>query len=73
MIDTTEAGGGSYPSPDEPEKLKLYRFKCLCEVDVDVWSHDLSLAKACCTFTDCDDYELKKVEEILDYEIIEEE
>ena len=25
MIDTTEAGGGSYPSPEE-EKLKCYQF-----------------------------------------------
>ena len=25
MIDTTEAGGGSYPSPEE-EKMKCYQF-----------------------------------------------
>ena len=61
MIDTREAGAGSYPSQSEPEKLKLYRFKCLCEVEIDVWSPDLSLAEACCTFTDCDDYDLKRV------------
>ncbi len=72
-MDTTELGAGQNPVPDEPEKLKLYRFKTLCEVEIDVWSPDLSLAQACCTITDCDDYDLKKVEEIIDYEIIEEE
>jgi len=72
MIDTTELGAGYNPVPDEPDKIKLYKFRCLCEVEVDVYAPDLSLAKACCTFTDCDDFDLKKVEEILDYEIEEE-
>ena len=72
-MDTAELGAEQNPVPDEPEKLKLYRFKCLCEVDIDVWSPDLSLAKACCTITDCDDFDLKKVEEIIDYEIVKEE
>ncbi len=73
MMDTTELGAGYNPVLDEPDKLKLYKFRCLCEVEVDVWSPDLSLAKACCTFTDCDDFDLKKVEEIIDYEVVEEE
>ncbi|MCI8575829.1 MAG: hypothetical protein HFI09_05100 [Bacilli bacterium] len=72
-MDTTELGAGKNPVPKEPEKINVYRFKCLCEVDIDVWAPDLLSAKAFCTVTDCDDFDLKKVEEIIDYEIVEEE
>lgn len=72
-MDTTELGAGKNPVPDEPEKLTLYRFKCLCEVDFDVWAHDFSAAKEYCTVKDCDDYNVEKVVEIIEHEIIEEE
>lgn len=67
-IDTVEAGAGSYPEPPE-NKEKCYRFKCLCEVEIDCWGKDVEDAKKCCNLTDYSDLNITSIEDIVDWEV----
>ena len=71
-IDTTEAGGGSYPEPPEP-KEKWYTFVCDCSLKahISVWAKNLEEAENRIKSVNYDDYSYENltVDDILSYEI----
>lgn len=74
MIDTTEAGGGSYPEPPEP-KEKCYTFRCDCSVigEISIYADNLEKAEDMLKageWNDGDFYEYK-IEDILSYKLEE--
>lgn len=72
MIDTMEAGGGSYPNPPEP-KLNYYTFTCDCIVKarISISAENLEQAEEYIKngdYEECE-YDEPVIEEILSYEI----
>lgn len=63
-------GAGSYPTPPEL-KEKCYRFKCLCEVEIDCWGKDKEDAEQYCNLQDYADLRVTAIEDIVDWSIIE--
>ena len=71
-IDTTEAGGGSYPEPPEPTG-KYYTFTCMCNTKarISVWAENLEEAEDFIksgNYDECEHDDLG-VDDILSYEI----
>lgn len=63
-------GAGSYPEPSEP-KEKCYRFKCLCEVEIDCFGKDAENAKEYCNLQDYSNLKVTSIEDICDWSVID--
>lgn len=63
-------GAGSYPAPPE-DKEKCYRFKCLCEVEIDCWGKNKEDAEQYCNLQDCSSAEIKSIEDVVDWSVID--
>lgn len=72
-LDTTQAGGRSYPEPPE-DKSKCYTFICECSTKarISVWAENLEEAENRIKFgyyDACEQVNNLEVEDILSYEI----
>ena len=63
-------GAGSYPTPED-SKEKGYRFKCLCEVEINCWGKNKEDAEQYCNLQDYADLRITTIEDIIDWSIIE--
>ena len=57
-----------YPEPPE-DKTKKIIFTCNCEVEITVYAEDEETAKEYCNITDCDDYEVKEIVDIINCKV----
>lgn len=57
-----------YPEPPE-DKTKKFIFTCTCEVEITVYAEDEETARQYCNITECDEYDIKSVEDITDCKV----
>lgn len=69
MIDTIEAGAGSYPEPPEPkEKLYTVNCNCTCNVDISIYAKNAEEAEQLIMQGEISDYNILRldIEEVAD-------